>query len=456
MLFLVLLITKVNAQDNLDALIDNAINNNNGLKAKYNKYLADLQKVPQVGSLPDLDVSVGVFVKKMELMNGDQRAQIQAMQMFPWFGTLKAAKDEASTMALSSLELFNAEKDELIYKIKSSYYQLFFTNKQIQVYDSTFFLLKSIEELLLSKTKTINTGSSSPTSTNSQTLSESSNSNGSSMSMKGGSKPAKSSVMNTMGSQPMSGSSSAFADLLRLQIEMKELENTISALKNRILMLTIQINSLLCRNADIVIPIPDVLKNSNFDYQSLTLFDSIKAKNPMMNMNRTDALAFHQRQIMNKKMSYPMIGIGVNYMLIDKNPMNTSPMNGTDMIMPMFSIKVPLYRKKYNATVKEAELLENSATEQVSNIEKILYIEFSEYKFALNDAERKLKLYDDIISLTKNSFDLLLTQYSSSGADFESLIRLQRQLLDYKINIYQAQVDKQTAIAGLQKLVSKN
>ena len=105
---------------------------------------------------------------------------------------------------------------------------------------------------------------------------------------------------------------------------------------------------------------------------------------------------------------------------------------------------------------KEAELLESASTEQIANVEKMLFMEFSEYQFALKDAERKRVLYTDIVSLTERSFELLLVQYTSSGADFDAIIRLHRQLLDYKINLHQAQVDKLTAIAGLQKLTSKN
>jgi hypothetical protein len=106
LIFSVIFVSNLYAQENLDSLLSIAAKNNAGLKASYNKYLADMQKVPQVGSLPDPDVSFGFFVKPMELIVGNQIAQAQLMQMFPWFGTLKSAKDEASTMALSSFEVF--------------------------------------------------------------------------------------------------------------------------------------------------------------------------------------------------------------------------------------------------------------------------------------------------------------------------------------------------------------
>ena len=447
---------KVNAQEDLNTLLTIAAKNNPGLKAKYNKYLADMQKVPQVGSLPDPDVTFGYFITPMELVEGAQVGQIQFMQMFPWFGTLKAAKDEASTMALSSFELFRAEKEDLFLNVKKNYYQLYLAQKQIQVYDTTLVLLKSIEQLLLLKTSIISSGNTNPVSSETQTKSSNPVQGNSSMGgMNAKNQSASKPGMNSMNTSSMSGSSSAFSDLLRLQVEIKELEDNIASMNNRKQMLFIQINSLLNRNPNIEIYIPETLNFTSFNYQNATLYDSIKANNPMINMNKADILSYQQRQKMNKKMGYPMIGIGMNYMIIKKSEMNTSPMNtGMDMYMPMLTVKVPLYRKKYNASVKEAQYLENSSTEQLANVENMLYMEFSEYQFELKDAERKMSITNDIISLTKQSFDLLLTQYTTSGAEFDAIIRLHRQLLDYKLNIIQAQVNKLDAIAGIQKLLS--
>jgi hypothetical protein len=56
---------------------------------------------------------------------------------------------------------------------------------------------------------------------------------------------------------------------------------------------------------------------------------------------------------MDKKMSYPMLGVGLQYSVIGKRMdmghagLPVTEMNGMDMIMPMVSISLPLYRSKY-------------------------------------------------------------------------------------------------------------
>ena len=57
-------------------------------------------------------------------------ADVRLMQMFPWFGTLKAAKDEASKMAVAKFENFRDARNELYFNVKSSYYKVYRTIKE--------------------------------------------------------------------------------------------------------------------------------------------------------------------------------------------------------------------------------------------------------------------------------------------------------------------------------------
>ena len=50
---------------------------------KFYEYQAALQKVPQVGGLPDPLLNVGVFIQPMELVDGKEVADLRLMQMFP-------------------------------------------------------------------------------------------------------------------------------------------------------------------------------------------------------------------------------------------------------------------------------------------------------------------------------------------------------------------------------------
>ena len=80
-----------NSQHSLTYYLGIAAKNNPTVLQRYNEYQAALQKVPQVGGLPDPQLELGVFLSPMELVAGNQVADVKLMQMFPWFGVLKKA-----------------------------------------------------------------------------------------------------------------------------------------------------------------------------------------------------------------------------------------------------------------------------------------------------------------------------------------------------------------------------
>ncbi len=90
-------------QDSLSVYLEQAALNNPGVKARYLEYTAALEKAPQAASLPDPQLQFGYFIKPMALLGGNQVGQVSLMQMFPWFGTLRYAKDEASKMAMCKI-----------------------------------------------------------------------------------------------------------------------------------------------------------------------------------------------------------------------------------------------------------------------------------------------------------------------------------------------------------------
>ena len=96
---LFLTISLYSQPDSLYHYLEVAAKNNPTVLQKFSEYQAALQKIPQVGSLSDPELSMGVFLSPMELMDGKQVADIRLMQMLPWFGVLRSAKDEMSMMA---------------------------------------------------------------------------------------------------------------------------------------------------------------------------------------------------------------------------------------------------------------------------------------------------------------------------------------------------------------------
>jgi outer membrane protein TolC len=153
-------------------------------------------------------------------------------------------------------------------------------------------------------------------------------------------------------------------------------------------------------------------------------------------------------------MGYPMVGIGLNYSVIGKSDMSTSSMNGKDMIMPMAVFTLPIYRKKYIAMQKEAELLKVATTENWQTTANSLQSEYYQAVLLYQDAQRRVKLYENQFQLASKSLDLMLKSFSTSSSGLTDVLRVRQQTLDYEFRQVEAIADFNTAIAWLKRLMA--
>ena len=156
-----------------------------------------------------------------------------------------------------------------------------------------------------------------------------------------------------------------------------------------------------------------------------------------------------------KKSGLPNFGIGLDYVILDKRTdMNVSE-NGRDIIMPMLSMSLPLYRGKYKAARKQAQFKEASLISAKKNYENKLVSNYESSLFLLKKEQELIKLHQKQIIKTQQIISLLLTEYSNSGKDFEEVLRMQQQLLKYKISEVNAVNNYLIAFAKLDYLTSK-
>ncbi|HLP04458.1 MAG TPA: TolC family protein, partial [Paludibacter sp.] len=139
------------SQDSLSYYLTLATKNNPTVMQRFAEYEAAVQKVPQVGALPDPQMEMGVFLSPMELVGGNQVADIKLMQMFPWFGVLRNAQDEMSLMAKGKYELFRDAKLQVYYDVQRAWFDLYRVRRNIQLSEKNVELLKTIERLSLAR-----------------------------------------------------------------------------------------------------------------------------------------------------------------------------------------------------------------------------------------------------------------------------------------------------------------
>lgn len=393
--------SETKAQD-LEGYFKITAKQNPGLQAKYKAFEAALERIPQVSAFEDPTLSVGYFVPNMETLMGKQIAEVSLSQMFPWFGTLKARSDQAALLADAQYQAFLDAKNKLYFEVAQVYYPLYALNRQREIEKRNIGMLRSYK---------------------------------------------------TIATQQFANGKGSMADVLRVDLQLKSAETNLEILNKKEESLISWFNSLLNRDYNEPVAVPDsiAIEPLPIAYRK----DSL-AGNPKLNEIKLQEQASEAAEKVAIKEGLPKLGVGLDYMVIGEveHPMMTEH-NGKDMLMPMVSASLPIFRKKYKAAQKEAALMQESYALQRQEVANSLTGNYYRINFELRQQMALIALYEAQIEEAQQVLNLLYSSYSNSGQDFEEVLRVQQQLLEYEKMKATAESEYLTAVAEMNYITAK-
>ena len=104
-----------------------------------------------------------------------------------------------------------------------------------------------------------------------------------------------------------------------------------------------------------------------------------------------------------------------------------------------------------NEVVYLQEAKEYELTDKINILETILEKTWKDYL----DADRRLRLYISQLELSNQSLNLLETEYATGNKDFEEILRMERKVLKYGLELEKARADKQAAISFINYLMGQ-
>src|SRR5690606_2139823 len=171
-----------------------------------------------------------------------------------------------ASMAKGKYEEFNEAKSMLFYEVKATYYSLYLLQKEISITEENIEILKTLEEIAISRLKSGETGGTSGSQGSRMQQDKTSGSSGTSgmsgMSMQGRTTSGSTTRTQDMSSMNQMSGSSSMVDVLRVQIEINELNNKLALLIDSKKPLHTQFNRLLTRSLNESVTIPDSVSPS--------------------------------------------------------------------------------------------------------------------------------------------------------------------------------------------------
>lgn len=394
-------------EDSLAVYIAEAIRNNPALKSEYQAYQAQMANAQGAGVLNDPQLSVGLFPQAMHHVNGKQLATITIMQMFPWFGTLKAGREQMEYKAQEAYQKFREKSLSTAFNVEKQWYSILATQEKVKAVKQKRALLNDIKKVAIYLYKNYT-----------------------------------------------AGRDTKMSDQLRLDAEEERLKEQTESLETQLTLQKQQFNITLHRQPNAALSLPDSIPLRQMPTFNWT---EIERNNPKLAQYSAIQKAFKSQEEQTRAKGMPMIGVGLQYMLNGKVDMPMMPnMNGKDMVMPMVSVTIPIYRKKITSAIHSAQLMERSAAYNYQSQLDALQSTYLSIEQRADDIKRKLKLYESEVSLLNRTLELMQKEYATGAASLTDILQTTREGIDYDLLKAEANAQYNTITAEAIQLLARD
>ena len=396
-----------NKEDSLAVYVAEAIRNNPALKSEYQAYQAQMANAQGAGVLSDPQLSVGLFPQAMHHVNGKQIATITIMQMFPWFGTLKAGREQMEYKAQEAYQRFREKSLSTAFNVEKQWYSILATQEKVKAVKQKRALLNDIKKVAIYLYKNYT-----------------------------------------------AGRDTKMSDQLRLDAEEERLKEQTESLETQLTLQKQQFNITLHRQPNAALSLPDSIPLRQMPTFNWT---EIERNNPKLAQYSAIQKAFKSQEEQTRAKGMPMIGVGLQYMLNGKVDMPMMPnMNGKDMVMPMVSVTIPIYRKKITSAIHSAQLMERSAAYNYQSQLDALQSTYLSIEQRADDIKRKLKLYESEVSLLNRTLELMQKEYATGAASLTDILQTTREGIDYDLLKAEANAQYNTITAEAIQLIARD
>ena len=371
------------AQD-LETLINSGLENNPEIK-KYNlQYEIASEKVNEVNTIPNTEFSYGYFVSEPETRTGAQKMKFSLKQMIPWFGSITARENYINSLSDAKFEEIAIAQRKLIVAVSNAYYNMYSLRSKDQILEENINLMGVYETLALNSVET--------------------------------------------------GKASAVS-VLRLQMRKNDLIELKEVLHQQYLSQQATLNSLLNRDLSIAIVLIDELPmpENDFDFTETDL-----TMHPELIKYDKLYASVVQSELLNQKDKSPMIGFGLDYIPVEKRPGLDFSDNGKDIFMPMVSLSIPIFNKKYKSSSKQNELkqleIDAQKQSQFNKLQQVMDEDLNERMASRISYNTQIKNLEQ----AKNAETILIKSYESGTIDFNDVLDIQELQLKFQMGLINA------------------
>ncbi len=386
----------------VDEYIAYALSQNPDIEIARKQVDAAAYRVPQAASLRDPTFGVTAFAAPVQTAAGEQEVSVTASQHLPWPGKLstQAAVAEADTNVararLAAVQL------DVIEQVKRAYYELYFIQNAIRVVEDNRQLLLDFVRIADSKYLT--------------------------------------------------GTASQ-QDVLRAQVEAANLENQRVRLQQQLDSSQAKLARLLHVSPETPVRAWEQPPQQHIPQDLERLYRQAIARQPELHAQLSAVQRDHCNVDLARLEYLPDLTAGVTW--IGTSSAGLSPVaNGEDPLLLGFSVNVPIYHKRLEAGVREAESRAVASARQYDSLRDRTTESVKDLYAQATSQYQLVELFrEEIIPKSEQTLEVSQAAYQVGDVDFLQLIDNWQQLLRFRVAHYRLESQLQQTLATLEKVV---
>lgn len=386
----------------VDVYISYALSQNPDIEAARKRVDAAAYRVPQAASLRDPMFGMTVFPEPVQTAAGQQELALNASQQLPWFGKLDtraAAAEEDTNVARAQLATVELG---VIEQVKRSYYELYFIQKATRITEDNRKLLLDFVRIADSKYRT--------------------------------------------------GKASQ-QDVLRAQVEVSNLDSQLIRLRQQIDSAQAKLARLLHVSPDTPVRALEQAPRQQIPQDLKRLYEQAIAQQPELHAQLAAVQRDRHKVELARLEFFPDLTAGMTW--IGTSAAGLSPVaNGEDPLLLGFSVNLPIYHKRLEAGVREAESRVVASTRQFDSLRDRTAESVKDLYVRVTSQYDLVKLFrDDIIPKSEQTLEVSRAAYQVGDVDFLQLIDNWQRLLRFQITYHRLESQLQQTLATLERVV---
>lgn len=389
---------------NLDLLLSLAYERNQGLQASYRKIEATLEQYPQAAYLDNILSQYNAFTKQLDTKAGKQRHKEMTAMKFP-FPDMLALKGNVVTQDVQMMQRdVEIALRDLVTDVRLAYYNYLFIHEALEITRENQELLKQIIQIATAKFRA------------------------------------------GMGN---------YQSILKTQVELSKLSNSILTLEEKKEMLAASINSLLNRPPESKLGLPEPvvdmdIKLSLEELYALAVEHRQEIQKQKISINKMEIMIE-----MAGKMSAPDASLGASY-YEDRMGLRsgTGKMPMTFMTKRTVNPETAAWFARDDAYVREVDVKADAMQHMIANMEDKVKFMVKMHHFGADTAIRSVDLYTNtLLPQAQQALEAASAAYQAAKIDFLNLLDAQRMLLSFRLAKQQALQERRQHIAELEQAV---